>query len=59
MALGSALELGSVSVPPVRAMSVIPLQSVADDEPTSADWTDATQRLLRDENARLKEHRRG
>jgi len=53
LALRAALELGKRFGAAVRAMSVVALQSVASDEPTPADWTDATQRRLREENARL------
>ena len=53
LALRAALELGKRFGAAVRAISVVALQSVASDEPTPADWTDATQRRLREENARL------
>lgn len=54
IALRAALELGERCGAAVRAMSVVSLQSVPDDEPGSADWTEATRRLVREESARLE-----
>lgn len=53
LALQAALELAGRFGAAVRAMSVVGLQSVPNDDPGSADWTEATQRLIREQSARL------
>jgi nucleotide-binding universal stress UspA family protein len=54
LALRAALELAERSGAAVRAMSVVALQTVPNDEPGAPDWTEATRRLIREESARLE-----